>query len=155
MGTSLVTNQQKTEWNNVFNDIQATFGRPIVIFKTAVETVIYSNPNHNFLFDGDVPFNTETEKIVQSGIFLARIKYGSRENLTPFNSVVTNKTEDQNIIRLKEGEVRIKLDPTGSAFLNGCERVTFDGTIFNVETDKRPHGLFEPNFDTFYLKKIQ
>jgi hypothetical protein len=153
MGYSYLTNSQKTNWNNEFNNIHATFARPIAIYKTAKQIVINPNPDNNIFFQ-NAPFNSEVETIQQSGIFQARIKYGTRENLTPFNSIQYRGASEQNMIRLEEGEVRLKLDPTGAAFLAGAKRVTFDGTIFDVVTSKRPHGLFDPNFETFYLKKL-
>lgn len=153
MGTSYLTQAQKTSYNNEFNNLHATFGRPISIYQKAQEVVVVSNPANNFFFNG-APTNDIEDSIVQSGVFLARIKYGSRENLTPFNTNQQNNASDQINIRLQEGEVRIKLDPTGAAFIAGADRIVFDGTIFENVTSKRPHGLFDPNFETFYLKKL-
>lgn len=153
MAKPYLTNAQKEPLNNEFNNLHATFARPIVIFKTAQETVVYTNPENNYLFQ-QAPFNSETTTIIQSGIINARILYAKKENLALF-SVDSTRSDTQNNLFLSEGDVRLKLDPTGAAFLAGCERVTFDGTIFNVVTDKRPHGLFTPNFETFFLKKIQ
>lgn len=154
MSYSYLTVEQKNTLNNEFNNLHKTFGRPITIYKTALETVVATNPDTNVLFQ-NAPFNSTTNKVVQSGVYLARILYGKKEPLNPFNSAQRSAGGDQNMIRLEEGEVRIKLDPTGAAFFAGCQRITFDGTIFDVETSKRPHGLFDPNFETFFLKKIQ
>ena len=154
MGTSFLTTSQKNTLNNVFNDIHATFGRPITIYKTALETVMVTNPDNNYLYQG-APDNSITSKVIQSGVYLARIKYGTKEMLTPFNTTQRNNAAEQNMIRLSEGDARIKLDPTGAAFLVDCEKVQFDKTIFNVESDPRPHGLFDPNFQTFFLKRVQ
>jgi len=153
MGTSFLTPAQKEPLNNIFNNLHATFMRPITVYKTAQETVVVSNSENNWLFQ-QAPFNSVMDTVQQSGVFGARILYAKKENLVPF-SVDSTRSDTQNMIRLSEGDVRLKLDPTGAAFLAGCERVTFDGTIFNVITDKRPHGLFTPNFETFFLKKIQ
>ncbi len=154
MGQSYLTSSQKTVLNDEFNNIHATFGRPITIYQTAVETVLVTNSGNNYLFE-NAPNNSLTQTVIQSGVFLARVLYGKRENMTPFNASQHNGASDQPMIRLSEGEVRIKLDPTGAAFLASCARVQFDNTIFDVVTDKRPHGLFTPNFETFFLKKVQ
>ncbi len=155
MGFSYLTQAQKDSYNNEFNNLHATFGTPITIYKTAQETVLVTNEANNYLFQS-APDNSVTTTITQSGVYLARIKYGTRENLTPFNTVQRGNSAEQNMIKLSEGEVRIKLDPTGAAFLAGCQRVQFDNTIFDVETDPRYHGLVGVrNFQTFFLKKVQ
>jgi hypothetical protein len=150
---SFISDADKLSMGNEFYNVHATFGRPIVIFKTAEETVVSTNPEHNFLFNNS-PTNDITVPIVQSGVFLARILYGKKEALNSFSTPTNQGASEQIGIQLKEGEVRIKLDPTGAAFLEGCERVTFDGTIFRVTTNKRPHGLFKVDFETFYLKAL-
>lgn len=149
MGESYLTDSAKTQAGDEFNNLHATFARPITIFKTAQQVVISTNPAHNFLFQ-DAPMNDIVQNVIQSGVFPARILYGKREDLTQF----AGANNQQPVIRLKEGEARIKLDPTGAAFLQGVDRVTFDNTIFDLTTSQRPHGLFDPNFYTFYLKKI-
>lgn len=156
MSYSYLTPAEKLSLSNEFFNLHQTFGRNIVIYQTALETVISTNASNNFLFD-NAPFNSTQQAIIQSGVFLARILYGKKENLTPFGTVQRNNASDQNMIRLEEGEVRVRLDATGAAMLSSCERVTFDGTIFEVETSQRPHLLVgeAPNFFDFYLKKIQ
>lgn len=153
MAQSYFTAAQKTLFSAPFYNLHETFARDIVIYQTAQETVISTNPDNNYLFD-NAPFNSETQSFIQSGIVKARILYGKKEPLNPFNTVQSRNSAEQNMIRLEEGEARIKLDPTGAAMLRGCERVTFDGTVFNVITSPRPHGLFTPQFETFYLKKL-
>jgi len=150
MGTSLISAANKTVLNNAFNDLQATFGRPITIYQSAQETVLVTNADNNFLYQ-QAPMNSLTSTVIQSGVYLARVLYGKREELVPF----AGGGLAQNQVRLSEGEVRIKLDPTGAAYLAGAERIQFDGNTFMVNTDPRPHGLFTPNFKTFYLKKVQ
>lgn len=154
MGTSYVP-ESVQEWSrNQFNNLHATYARPITIYRTAVETVVLTNPKNNYLYQ-EAPDNSVVNTVVQSGVVDARILYGRKETLNQFSSVARNNSADQNQIRLEEGEVRLKLDPTGRALLQGCERVQFDGIIFDVSTSQRPHSIFgEPNFFDFYLKKL-
>ncbi len=155
MNVSLLTDQEKLDLSNQMWIVHDTYSRPIVIYQTAYQTVISTNPSTNILFD-NAPFNSPTETIIQSGIFQARILYGKKEALNAFGSVQRNNASDQSMILLEEGEVRLRVDPTGAALLASSERVTFDNTIFNIQTSQRPHGLVgPPNFFDFYLKKIQ
>lgn len=150
-----ITPSQQLALSNEFFRLHATYARDIVIFQTATQIVIFTNPENNTLFD-DAPFNSETTTIINSGIFKARILYGKKEPLIPFNSTQRDNSSSQNMILLEDGEVRLRVDATGAALINASERVTFDGTIFNVQTSARPHSLVgPPNFFDFYLKKIQ
>lgn len=150
MGTSLLSTTLKNTLNNVFNDIHATFGRPITIYQSAQEVVLVSNPDNNFLYQ-QAPMNSLTSTVVQSGVYLARILYGKRQPTNQFSS----PGNMQNQIELSEGQVRIKMDPTGSAFLTKAGRIQFDGVTYKLDSDPRYHGLFDPNFQTTYLKKVQ
>lgn len=151
MGTSYLSQSEQESLNNEFNNLHETFGLPVVMYKTAQQVVISTNPSHSALFPG-APSNDVIQNVVQSGVFKARIKYGTREDLVPFGGLGSQ----QPIIRLAEGEVRIKLDPTGSAYLADATRATFDGKEFDVITESRPHGLVgSHNFFTYYLKIVK
>lgn len=154
MGTSYLSDAVKQTLSNEFNNLHATFGRYITIWKTAQETIVATNPDNNYMFAG-APFNSETVVVQQSGVFLARVLYGKKQTQMPFSTAQWRNSAEQNNIFLDEGEVRLKLDPTGSAFLQGAKKVTFDGSVFEVVTTKRPHSLVgEPNFFDFFLRKL-
>ena len=138
---------------NVFGTLHDTFARPIYIFKQRDETIITENPNHNFIWE-QAPSNTETKSVIVSGMFTARILYGKEQKEQNFISPKVGGAEDQIAARLDMGEVRIKLDATGAAFLGSATRVKFDDEVFQILTSKRPHGLFDPKWYTFFLKKI-
>lgn len=151
MSRSYLTSSQKLTLNNEFFNLHDTFARPIVIYQTAYETIISSDPNANILFD-KAPFNGIQHRVIQSGVFQARILYGKKETLGQFAGVAS----DQTPLLLEEGDVRIRVDATGAALISSSERVTFDSAIFDVQTSIRPHGLVgPPNFFDFYLKKSQ
>jgi hypothetical protein len=152
MATSYLTDAQKTTLNDEFNNLHATFARPITIWKTAEQVIISTDSSNNYMFAG-APGNSETLVIQQSGVFPARILYGKKQTLEMFNSAQWRNSADQNNIWMQEGEARIRLDPTGAAFLAGAKSVTMDGDIFKIVTSKRPHGLFTPNFFDFFVKK--
>lgn len=149
MSYSYLSDAAKTWSNDQFNNLHATFSRPITIYKTAQQTVVLTNPENNYLFQ-QAPFNSVVETVIQSGIANARILYGKKQSEVQFGGA----GYAQNQIQLAEGEVRIRLDPTGTALLADAKRISFDGTTFDSITSKRPHGLFSPNFNDFYLKKL-
>ncbi len=151
--SSYISQADKTALSQVFYNIHDTFARPIAMYKNAQQVVISTNPDNNAFFPG-APFNDTIQNVVQSGVFQARIKYMTREDLQFFETSAAGKGSDQNTLKIEAGMVRIKLDPTGSAYLADATRVRFDNDNFEIVTSKRPHGLFTPQFDTYFLKKI-
>ncbi len=146
----LFTQAEKTEYSNYFNDIHDTFARPIFMFKKRDELVITDNPNHSYVWDA-APMNTETVSTLVSGIFNARILYSTKQEK---GFLLSKSNQDQiGTADTFEGDVRIKLDPTGAAFIGDSQRVKFDGFLFDISSNPRPHGLFTPKWETFYLKR--
>ncbi len=154
MGTSFLPQSTQTFINDQMNNLHATFGRPIVIYRTATQIIIDSKPDNNYMFGG-APSNSETMIIQSSGIFLARVLYGKKQDLAVFDNARFRGSSEQNNLFLQEGEARLKLDPTGAAFIEGCENVVFDGNIMTLVQSKRPHSVIgPPNFFDFYVKKL-
>lgn len=152
MGQSLFTDEEKAELSAPFDDIHATWARDITIWKTSTQVVISTDPNYNFFQPN--PQENSIQEVPVSGVFSARIKYPQNQDFVLPKSLQSNKSEDQLNFNFQDGRVRIKLDPTGSAFIQGAKKVTFDGTIFEITSDKRPHGLFYNQFDDYFLTKV-
>ena len=151
--SDLFTPSEKLELGNNFNDIHDTWGRPITMFRQNEQIVIAESLDNNYIWD-TAPNNTTTQTVILSGVFNARVLYGKDQKLEPFKSISLNRSEDQILTSVEAGDVRLKLDPTGAAFINSAKRATLDGFIFEITTSPRPHGLFTPQFFTYYLKKI-
>ncbi len=149
----LFSPSQKAAFEQTQRDIHDTFARPITIFKNSQKTVIFSNPDHNFIFDAG-PNQTVTEDVIVSGTFNARILYKPDQKDEMFKGGDGNLNQTQNFQEMQLGEVRLKLDITGRNFLLDAKRVEFDGEIFNITSAQRPHGLFTPQFYNFYLTRL-
>lgn len=146
---SILTESEKNSLSNQFFDLHDTFSKPIVAFKNAEELVMSTNIENNMFFP-NAGTSDIAQNIIVSGIFNARVKYISKEDLRFFNGGA-----DQNTLKIEEGMVRIKVDETGSNFIKDSTRIKFDGTLFESVTSPRPHGLFGPSkFYTYYLKRI-
>lgn len=140
---------------DLFNDLHATFARPIAIMRDAQQVVTVTSLSNNFLFP-DAPVNSVFAPGLQvSGVFPARIKYPEQQK-RDFFYTSRGSTEDQINLRKEDGLVRIKLDPTGASYLQGAQRVVLDGDLFILEGGKQPHGIVSNiQFYTFYLKRDQ
>ena len=152
MSLSIFNQDQKASLEAVMSLIHNSFMRQIVIWRKKNEMVIYENPSNDFVYS-QAPINSPTIEIPVSGIFFARIQYPSKQELAFFDSTRMRNGADQLNIRLDDGTVRLKLDPTGAAFIEGCQRVTLDNMIFTIDGGKRPHGLFSPQYYDYVLKK--
>jgi hypothetical protein len=99
---SFFTAAEKAALSQPFNDINDTWKQPIVMFKSVSEVVISTNPDHNPFFPG-APGNDTVQTITQSGVFQARIKYMTREDLGFFNTTTQGYGSDQNTFKIEEG----------------------------------------------------
>ncbi len=151
----LFTAVQKAAFEQTQQDIHDTFARPITIFKNSQKIVIFTNPEHNFIFDAG-PNQTVTQDVIVSGVFQARILYRPDQPSNMFSASDGGVIgQPQLFQQIPQGDVRLKLDPTGAAFLKEATRVEFDDTVFNIKSDQRPHGLFTPKFYNFYLTRVK
>lgn len=145
---SFLTDSQKSAMQSVFQDLHDTFARPIYYFKEAKKVVLSTTPTFNSIYQQQSAPQKTVTKVVQSGSFNARIQYDTDKSEGSLND---DKIDSQLKIRMPDGYVRIKVDEQGYSHLKNTKRLEFDGRRFSVESDVRPHGLFTPNYYTFYL----
>lgn len=152
--SSFISSSQRGGLEAAFSNLHDTFGRDIAMYKNGTQVTISTNPNNDFVWES-APQNDQFDTIPVSGVFKARILYGNVQGRNQFNTVGGKvRGGDQPNIELDVGSVRIKLDPTGAEFIKDAVRVVLDGAIFNIETPQRPHGLFNPQFYDFILKRL-
>ena len=83
-------------------------------------------------------------------VFKARILYVGRQEEGLFDSEANAQIK----VEKNVGSVRLKVDAVGYSYLKETKRVELDGRLFTISSDERPHGLFSPQYYTFYLKPI-
>lgn len=150
--SSLLTDVEKAAAEAAIRDVADTFARPLVIIRQANEVVISNNPNHTSIFDR-TPFNSTTQVTPVTGVFMGRIGYEHEQPLGFMLGIKERQGGDQVNVTQNQGIVRVKLDPSGASFINGAQRVQFDGNTFTIDSAPRPHGLFTPQYYTFNLKR--
>jgi hypothetical protein len=142
---SLVTDNQKILYSDVFNDIHDTFARKIIIFKTPIRTVISTDPNYNFLY-GNNQDGFDVSYTPVSGIFDARIKWLDPQALQGYKEI--KEEIHGNVCRLK-----VKKDARD--FLDGSERIEIDGKYVQFFGSTQPQGLFNIDFYTMYFEESE
>lgn len=155
---SYVSTSMSGSFQNAMQSLHATFARPIIIYQAGQQTVIYSNPNHNFLYpdtSNNTGVNTQVSTTVVSGVYMARIHYEKKQTVGLLaNSEISVERMEQLNIKNKMGEVKIILDATGYAVVENCQRISFDNSIYQVRSDPRPHGVVGVYFYNLYLTPL-
>lgn len=153
--TSLLTAAEKAQCEAAIASVADTFSRPLVIVRMAEQIVISDSPAHSFIWP-QAPANTPTNVIPVTGVYQGRIWYERRQPLDLLNSTQASRIgSDQINVQVQDGTARLKLDPAGATFIAGAERVQFDGNTFTIESTARPHGVFTPQYYTYWLKRTQ
>ena len=145
---SLLTTAQKAALQSAFDDIHDTFARDIYIYKEAKKISISTNPNYNPIYDKNSSLSQSVTRQVQKQTFKARIMYDT-DRAEPY--LASPEIDSQLKIRVPDGTVRIKLAKDGYEYIKGAKRIELDGRKFSIESDVRPHGLFDPTYCTFFL----
>jgi hypothetical protein len=145
---SFLTDSEKSAMQSVFQDLHDTFARPIYYYKEAKKVVLSTNPKFNSIYQQNIAPKKTVQRIVQSGSFNARIQYDTDRSEATFEDP---SVDSQLKIKMPDGYVRIKVDSDGHEILKSAKRLEFDERRFSVESDVRPHGLFTPNYYTYFL----
>lgn len=152
---NLFTTQEQAFCESLIQDLEDTFGTPIVMYKTSEELFISQNPNFNFAYPNPQSGAT-VQYIPQSGTFPARIKYLDDNELQLLLATQNRQDEGQDQLRLllSKPVVRIKVGQAAANFIgDDFKRATFDGSTFVLFRAKRLHGLFTRNYTSFYLQR--
>jgi len=148
MATNLISASERTALNAVIDDVHETFAREITVFKEASQIVIITDPSFNPLY------NTagQTTSYVNTPVyktFKARILYQD-----DFKKQYWSEGQLNNQIKLEAvvGSVRIKIRAEDYDYIKDGRRFDVDGKRYVLNSTFRPHGLFDNQYYTLYLK---
>ena len=148
MATSLLSNSEKTALDLIIEDVHETFARTITVFKEASEVVIITDPNFNPLYNtaGQMTSIINTAVYKQ---FKARIYYNDDIRKQYWSeSAVNTQIKLQAVV----GTVRLKIKAEDYEYIKDGRRFDVDGKRYVLNSTLRPHGLFDNQFYTLYLK---
>jgi hypothetical protein len=153
---SLFTDAEKAEFSALLVDVADTFEREITVYKSPEKTMVFTEEGWNRFSENDQndlnnPTNTYQRFTIQARILYA--KQMKEELLTPYVGGALD--EAQLKLASSNGMVRIKVGPTGYAIMKEVKELEFDGFRFSIASPERPHGLFTPQYYTFYLTLIK
>ena len=147
---SLISAAEDVSIREAMTNLHDTWVKDIVIYSTRSRVVISTNPNHNFLYNtGPNQSQTVDEVVKTEG--KARIHYKRELKLVDIQPV---SPQEQINTSKKDWDVKLIVTEDLKTLIEKCERVEFNGEIFNVHTDGRPHGVVSYQFYNFYLKAL-
>lgn len=146
---SLLTDAEKSSLTTDFQSAVSTFFRPLIIYQEAQTTVVVSDPNWNPI----EAWNQNNTNIVNTPVYSTvsgRILWDKQQEwkfMKPYQGEQAQlKVKDQT-----SRACRIKVDQSGYNLLLTAKKVEVDGVMLDQESQPRPHGLFAPDFWTFYF----
>jgi hypothetical protein len=154
---SLFTQQEKNDLASLIADIADTWDRDIIVYKSPTEIVAFSNEeSFNRFSRNNQNLLTNPQNNFSRSIVKGRVLYDQKLKdafLTPY----VGGSEDEAQLKLKnvDGIARIKIKKEFYDIFSEAKQLELDGFRFNVEGIGRPHGLFDIDYYTFYLKIIK
>ena len=142
--SSFISDVLKEKLAEQFNHLHDTFARDIIVYKEAKKVVISTDPNYNYIYN-ETGSGTNIQNIPQKQTFKARILYGTGGEIEYMSKTKVG------VYR----RVRIKLKKEDYLQIQGVKRIELDGRMFLIDSDARPHGLFNVDFYTIHLNPVE
>jgi hypothetical protein len=148
---SLLTDAEKTSLIADFGLAVNTWERTLVIYQEAQKTVVVSDPNWNPI----EAWNQNNSDITNTPVYSTvsgRIMWDKQQEWKYMKPYAGQGGEAQ--IKVKDQTsraCRLKVDSSGYNLLLTAKKVEIDGVLMDPESQPRPHGLFTPNYWTFYF----
>lgn len=144
--TSFLSDSEKNEIGNVFDDMHDTFARDINIFQRDNEIFVATNGTYNALY-ARIKNTPTTRAKVKKATVKARILYAQqqKEISLPGNSQVN--------VEMSEGSVRVKIDEAGYKLFTKATKIEIDGEVFRIVSDPAKAGPFTVKFYVLYLRR--
>lgn len=140
---SLLSEEEKEEYSDVFGDLHDTFCRKILVYKTPERVIISTNNSYNFIYT-DQQEGLNVQYIPVSGFLDVRIKW-----LNP-SDLKGNKDIKEEV---HGNVVRLKIKKEDISWFENWKHIEIDGRTVQYFGTSQPHGLFDPNFYTIYLEE--
>lgn len=142
---SLVSDAEKASWSSEFTNIHDTFARPVTMYKVANRVNIATTDEFQSIYRASVQgpnFDFATQPV--EGIFDVRVKW-----LDPFKEANWSEISP----KLAGNICRLKIKEDALEFLRDAQPVYVDGRACEIVGVTKPHGLFNIDFYTVFLRE--
>ena len=148
---SFLSLEEKSDLSKVFDVLHETFRKEIYAHKAGELVVLSENPNYSSVYGNPWPNGTQQTVVLRKQPFYARILYEDKQHLR----VIDAGAESSLKLKLADGELRIKVDKEGKEYLEGAKKIEINGKLYEFTSQAKPHGLFDVQFFSFYLREVQ
>jgi len=145
--TSFLSDSEKNELGNVFDDIHDTFARDISVFQRDNEIFVATNGTYNALYARIQNAPTTRAKVTKTTV-KARILYAQQQSEMDLPG-----SRAQVNVQMSEGSVRVKIDEAGYKLFTQASKIEIDGEVFRIVSDPAKAGMFTVKFYILYLKR--
>ena len=146
--SNLIPDSERDIYRAVITDMHDTFARDITVWQRSAERVNPLNPNHDAFYDN--PKKPNVTYTTQSSTIPARVKYIDKQDKEYALAIASAGNQIQ--ITQETQLVRIKVKAAEKKLVEDAEKVTVDDQDFSLLSVARPHGLFDNDYATFYLR---
>lgn len=146
---NLIPSGERAIYTSAIDDIHDTMGRNIIVWQHSEESIT-TDSNYNSFYD-DPPTISYTPI---SGQVWARIKYIDKQEKEYGLAISSYKTEDKIQATQDFQLVRIKVKKGDGNSIESAAKITVDNSDFRVITSNREHGLFDVDYNTYYLRSL-
>lgn len=148
--SSFISDGEKSELSAIFGDIHDTFKRAIYAYVDGPLTIISHDPNYSSVYGSPVPESPGASIDKTPITFYGRILHGDGQKIR-----LSDVGDDMALkLKMADGTVRVKVDSAGKDILDRAKKIEVDGYMYEKDSTSRPHGLFTPNFYTFFLRRL-
>lgn len=147
--SNLISEAEKLYYASAIKDLHDTFSKEITVWQRSSQEIVSEDDSYDAFYDkkkSDVIYSS------QSRVIKARTKHLDRQDKE--FALAINSAANQINVTQEFDVVRIKVDNSDSEYVRDAEKVTIENKDYSVITVPRPHGLFETNYDTFYLRSL-
>ena len=149
---SFLSDEEKADLDSVMTQVHATWVKTIYAHKDGELVVVSHDPNYSSMYGSPQVSEEAGSTITPRKVsFQGRILFADKMHLR----VMDVGDEGALKVRSVDGEVRIKVDAIGKAILEDAKKVEIEGLLYQFDTGPRPHGLFDHQFWTYYLRRLE
>ena len=143
--SDLLSSNEKSQFDAIFDNLHDTFAREITIFKKAKKIFVATNNTYNALYSR-IQNEKGSDKTVEAIKIKARIAY-------PGNSGKETQENQLTGLDIPADHVRIKINLEGYVLIKEASDLEIDGELFNVVSDASKSGMFSVRYFNVLLKK--
>lgn len=144
--SSLLSDAQKSQINNVLNNLHDTFKKDIIIYSEVIEENLETSFNALYKRPANLAKSSYSTKLT-SEIAQARVHYVNEQKELDISGLAEMG------LKLSNGIVRLKVTKEVLEKILTCSKIEVDDVLYSLISDQKNIGPFGNNFYMLFLKR--